>query len=188
MPEMGHEADARARRLTAAMARGDRAALGEFYRLWFDRAYALARSLTRRDESFCLDAVQESMLRVVRSVRAMDSEADLDRWMTRVLHTTALDLLRRESRRVIRERARESRATASAPSQGAELAERISWIRSKLAELPAADGPLLWLRLARGVTLDQAGHAAGVSGDAAHGRIRRALSRLRVIGKGEGHE
>ncbi len=176
--------DGLARRLTGAMARGDRAALAEFYSLWFDRAYSLARTLTRRDEAFCLDAVQEAMLRVVRSVRPMRSWADLDRWMVRVLHTTALDLLRRESRRA----AREARHRVSGEDRSAELLERIEWVRARLAELPASEGWLLWLRLARGRTLEQAGAAANVSGDAAHGRIRRALSRLRAAEKGDGRD
>jgi RNA polymerase sigma factor (sigma-70 family) len=167
------------------MARGDRAALGEFYEQWFDWAFGLARSLTRRDESFCLDVVQEAMLRVVRRVRAMGSEADLARWLTRVVHTVALDLLRQESRRAAREG---RRRPGAAPGTSPELAERIAWLRARLANLPAPDGWLVWLRLARGATLDQAGQAAGLTGDAAHGRIRRAVSRLREAGKGERDE
>ena len=188
MAQAGHDADARARRLTAGMARGDRAALAEFYRLWFDRAYAMARSLTGRDESFCLDVVQEAMLRVVRSARAMASEADVERWMTRVVHTAALDQLRRESRRAQRERARGRDRITPGADGSAQLAEQIALLRARIAALPASDGWLVWMRVARGSTLDQAGMAAGLSGDAAHGRIRRALSRLRMMGKGEGHE
>lgn len=182
MPEAGHEADARARRLTAAMARGDRAALGEFYELRFDWAFTLARSLTARDESFCLDVVQDAMLRIVRSVRPMRSERDLDRWLNRVVHTAALDLLRRESRRVAREARRADHRQESVALR-AEIADRIEWVRARLAELPSADRWLVWLRLGRGVTLEEAGRAAGVTGDAAHGRIRRSIARLRAAGE-----
>ena len=55
--------------LTALIARGDERAFATFYELWFDRALALARSISRRDESFCLDVVQDCMLRVVRMKR-----------------------------------------------------------------------------------------------------------------------
>lgn len=183
MPEFGTDCDASVRAMTSAIARGDRDALGAFYEAWFDRAYALARSITRRDEAFCLDVVQEAMLRVVRSMRGMGSQGELERWMTRVVHTAALDLLRRESRRTRRERAR-SEADAGQDAAGvAELAERIAWVRARLAELPGEDGALLRARLMDGKTLDGAGAAAGISGDAAHGRVRRALRRLRELGK-----
>ena len=189
MPETGCEADARARRLTAGIARGDRACLGEFYGLWFDRSFLLARTLTKRDESFCLDVVQEAMLRVVRSVRPMASQRDVERWMLRVLHTVALDLLRRESRRLARERGHAAPGTQTPEAdRPAQLAEQVAWVRARLSELPAAEGWLVWMRLAKGSTLDQAGVAAGLSGDAAHGRIRRALSRLRFVGKEDGRE
>lgn len=169
--------------LTGAVARGDRAALATFYELWFDRAYAMARSITRRDESFCLDVVQEAMLRVVRSIRAMDSQADLERWMLRVIHTAALDLLRRETRRKRRERSRGGLEAAPDAASLAELAERTAWVRARLAELPGDDGALLRARVVDGRTLEGCGAAAGVSGDAAHGRVRRALRRLKAQGQ-----
>lgn len=185
MPRPAEDRDALARRLTAGIARGDRACLDEFYRHWFDRCYTLARSLTGRDESFSMDVVQEAMLRVVRGCKAMPGEADLDRWMTRVVHTAALDLLRRESRRVSRER-RAARTQTGPPA--AAIDERIVWIRQRLGELPARDGWLVWLRLARGKTLEQAGAAAGITGDAAHGRIRRTVEQLRQAESEAAHD
>ena len=62
-------------RLTAAIARGDPTAFGRFYELWFDPALALARSISGRDESFCLDVVQDCMLRVVRSMKPLATES-----------------------------------------------------------------------------------------------------------------
>ncbi len=173
-----------AEELTRAIARGDGDALAAFYRAWFDRVYALARSLTRRDESFCLDVVQEAMLRVVKSMRAMRSEDDVVRWMTRVVHTAALDLLRRESRRAARElRAAGRRVEAPGGDERAEAAERIAWVRARLAELPAEESGLLGLRIGRGASLDRAGASEGVTGDAVHGRVRRAVARLRAMAK-----
>src|SRR5262245_25292756 len=169
--------DAAARRLTAWIARGDQGALDEFYRSWFNWTYRQARALTGRDESFCLDVVQEAMIRVARSIKAMPSHRDLERWMTRVVHTTALDQLRRESRRLARERTRG--ASGPAAEGGVDLAERIEWVRTQLAELPPEEGWLVWLRFARGRTLAGAGAAAGLGAQATHGRIRRTLQRLK---------
>jgi RNA polymerase sigma factor (sigma-70 family) len=187
-PPPARARDWSAEELTRAIARGDGDALSAFYREWFDRVYGMARSLTRRDESFCLDVVQEAMLRVVRSMRAMRSEDEVARWMTRVVHTAALDLLRRESRRAARERRSVEAAGAAAPptptgDERAEAQERIAWVRARLAELPAEDSGLVGLRIGRGQSLDRAGASEGMTGDAAHGRVRRAVSRLRAMAK-----
>ncbi|MCC6661353.1 MAG: sigma-70 family RNA polymerase sigma factor [Phycisphaerales bacterium] len=169
-------------RLTPAVSRGDAAAMAEFYSAWFERAYGLARAITRRDESFCLDVVQEAMLRVARRMKAMGSEADVERWMARVVHTAALDLLRRESRRAARERGAHA-PTAAEP----DVAERVEWLRAQIAALPPEDAGLMRLRYWGDRTLDEAGGHEGMSGGAAHGRIRRVLSRLRRLAKENDH-
>src|SRR5690606_20630028 len=105
---------------TSAIARGDAEAFAQFYEVWFDRMVLMARSVTGRDESFCLDVTQDAMLRIVRSMRPMATEDDLRRWLLRIVHTAALDRLRSEDRRRRRERiagesARSARALAAEP-------------------------------------------------------------------------
>lgn len=170
--------------LTRAVARGDRAALASFYESWFDRCYAAARRLTGRDEAFCLDVVQEAMLRVVRSIRPIASEGALASWMESVVRTAAIDLLRKESRRSAREL--HARGTGPEPptlAAAAIGAEQTAWAADAVASLPEADRVLLTERVIRNGTLRDAGAVAGMSGDAAHGRIRRALTRLRALAK-----
>jgi len=65
----------RIQHLSSAMAAGDSRAVDAFYRQYFDWMYAQARRVTRRDESFCLDVVQDAVLRVMRTVRAVDCES-----------------------------------------------------------------------------------------------------------------
>ena len=89
--------------LSAAMAAGDAGAVEVFYREYFDWMYAHARRCTRRDESFCLDVVQDAVLRVIRTVKAVESESRFRGWLKLVVKTTAFDLLRNERRRVLRE-------------------------------------------------------------------------------------
>jgi RNA polymerase sigma factor (sigma-70 family) len=181
-PGQGHAAaGAGTAPLTAAIARGDAGAMGAFYEAWFDRAYAAARALTRRDESFCLDVVQEAMLRAARRMRPLATEEDVARWMSRVVRTAALDLLRRESRRAARERV--AATDGRAGGQDAEARERVEWVRARLVELPAEEAGLLRLRFWEDRTLDEAGRRTGMTGHAVHGRIRRVLSRLRLLAR-----
>ena len=178
--------DAEVLRLTRGVADGDSAAFGLFYELWFDRAYALARRLTRRDESFCLDVVQDSMLRVVRSLRPMATSTELARWMSRVVRTTAIDLLRREARRIRREERRLDRALPREEVGTAELLEieeAIAWIRLEIEKLPEDERALFERRFRRGSTLEAAGEALGISGNAAQGKLRRAIGRIRAAAR-----
>lgn len=174
--------------LTAAIAKGDAGALAVFYEAWFDRSYAIARSITRRDEAFCLDVVQDTMLRVVRALRPLPDRDALERWMRRVIHTTALDHLRRELRRVRREERGAAAAPASVPetpesSDRLELEERLAWLEQQLRALPQSDRKLLEERFVHGRTLAAAGTAVGLTGDAAHGRIRRLIDQLRAASR-----
>ena len=90
-------------KLTAAMAAGDQGAVETFYRSYFDWLYAQARRATRRDEAFCLDVVQDAVLRVIRTVRRVQSEGEFRAWLQLVVRTTAWDRLRGDNRRIKRE-------------------------------------------------------------------------------------
>jgi RNA polymerase sigma factor (sigma-70 family) len=166
-------------KLSARIARGDREALGEFYEQWFDRMYAMARRLTGKDEAFCLDVVQEAMLRVARSMKPMATDEDVQRWMMRIVHTSALDMLRREARRA----EHHNRVPNATQAREDDHDEQIEWVRAQLAALPPEERRLMWLRFELGRTLASAGAAAGMTGDAAHGRIRRVLARLHLRAK-----
>jgi RNA polymerase sigma factor (sigma-70 family) len=173
--------------LTAAIARGDPAAFGRFYELWFDPALALARSISGRDESFCLDVVQDCMLRVVRSMKPLATEGAVQGWMARALFTTTVDRLRRDARRARREQ-RAAEPGPSEPADPIEAAERIEWLRAQLAALPEGDRRLIVERFEGDKTLAAVGEALGMTGHAVHGRIRRILGRLRAAARELFHE
>jgi DNA-directed RNA polymerase specialized sigma24 family protein len=107
--------------------------------------------------------------------------------MSCAVHSAAIDRLRRESRRARHEaRAAGGRPQASAGDGGLariEIEERIDWIRRELGKLSSRDRALLRERFEEGKTLREAGRAAGMTGHAAHGRIRRILVRLRGVAR-----
>jgi RNA polymerase sigma factor (sigma-70 family) len=184
--------------LTAAIAEGDERAFGAFYEAWFDRTFALARSISRRDEAFCLDVVQDAMLRVVRAMKPLPDEAAVTHWMGRVVFTTALDHLRGEARRRKREErvgaeaaaaaARDGHGGGGGEDAGREREDRLRWLEEQLEELSGADRLLMDERFRRGRTLEAAGAAAGITGNAAHGRLRRIIERLRSAARTTFHE
>ena len=167
--------------LCGAIARGDERAFLAFHAAWFDRLYAKARALTRRDEAFCLDVLQDVMLKVVQKMPVLRSEAALGAWLARALVRTALDRLREERRR----QAREAQAAVRDGPGGRDdvTEERLAWLSAQLAELPAAEHALLLARFAGGGTFEVLGTGHGMTGDAAAGRIRRTLHRLRGLAR-----
>jgi RNA polymerase sigma factor (sigma-70 family) len=176
-------------KLTRAMARGEEPAITEFYRRFFDWLYRTARRVSGRDESFCLDIVQDATLRVVRTIRPVAREAQLTAWLRLIIQTTTYDALRREQRRRAREEAQAgagrtetsgevgSRSCAEAESR--PHAERLAWLRSELAALDPGLVRVLELRYGEGWTLARLGQLLGLSTGAVDGRLRRALVHLR---------
>ncbi|MGE3175782.1 MAG: RNA polymerase sigma factor [Planctomycetota bacterium] len=174
---------AAARASTAAVAAGDSAAFGAFYDAWFDAVYSLARAVSRRDEAWCLDVVQDVMLKVSRSLPVLDTDAAVSAWLSRAVVTTVIDRRRSERRRLRREQHNAAaRAAIELPAElPAALAagERTRWLRAQLAGLPAAERELVEARFLAGGSVTATAAALGMTADAAHGRLRRCLQRLR---------
>ncbi|CAG1008323.1 hypothetical protein PHYC_03550 [Phycisphaerales bacterium] len=160
--------------LTARTRGGDPDAFEALYRAWFPRVYALARASTRRDEAFCLDAAQDVMLRAARGLPVLADEPALAAWMTRTTMSVCIDLIRKDTRRA----RRESGPRPATPTS-ARRTEDLAWLARAVSQLPTADYEVLIARIAHELSLRESGLATGLSEDAAHGRIRRTLARLR---------
>lgn len=179
-----------ARQITTAIVQGDAAALALLYQQCFDRLYSIVQRATGRDEAFCLDVVQSAFLRVIRSMKPIDTEAELDAWLRRVALTAAYDALRteRSSQRRDRAAARAEALTTELAGHATAEAERLNALREELARL---DGPALHLLEARhrlGWTLERLGRTLGIGPGAADGRLSRAHARLSARLSEFGHE
>jgi RNA polymerase sigma factor (sigma-70 family) len=166
-------------KLTAAMAVGDPGAVETFYRRYFDWLYAQARRATRRDESFCLDVVQDAVLRIVRNVRSVKSEAQLQAWMKLVVRTTALDQLRGERRRETHQMQLVPPAAQSDAAHGSIQDEQIEWLRRQISRFDPQLVRMIELRFEQRWTLARIGRLLGLSVGAIDGRLRRAIRELR---------
>jgi RNA polymerase sigma factor (sigma-70 family) len=165
-------------KLSAAMAAGDEGAVEIFYRRYFDWLYAQARRASRRDESFCLDVVQDAVLRVIRTVRVVKSEVQFRAWLRLVVQTTACDKLRSESRRLRRESA-VARPVVECADEPSDMAQH-DWLRRQIAQLDPQLARLMELRFGQGLTLRRIAAGLGLSVGTVDGRLRRALGQLRL--------
>jgi RNA polymerase sigma factor (sigma-70 family) len=161
--------------LTCAVARGEEAAVEAFYRRFFDVLYRHARQVSRRDESFCLDVVQDAMLRIVRSLRAVPTEPQLVAWLKLVVQSVTYDALRRERRR----REREAGRSRNGDHVALEPDERLAWLRQELLALDPELVRLIELRFVHGWTLARMAQTLGLTVGTIDGRLRRALDRIR---------
>ncbi|MBL8723482.1 MAG: sigma-70 family RNA polymerase sigma factor [Planctomycetes bacterium] len=169
---------------SAAIARGDEAAFAAFYAAWFPATLALARAVSRRDEAFCLDVVQDVMFAVCRRMPALPDEPAVRGWMRSAVAHAITDRVRQEqARRRREEHVAEERGDAhdGEPWHALLRDERAQWLAARLAELPASDQALLAARFADGPSVAAVGATFGLSEDGAHGRLRRALQRLRHL-------
>ena len=186
-PTRQDEADAEMRRLVRAIRRGNGKAFSEFYDRYFDRCVALAKRTCQRDEDFCLDVVQDLMIKVANKLPALTTCAAVSSWLRRSLYTGAIDKLRTQERRLAREQDRVQDAASAVldgPVTHAIKSEERAWIEEELAKLEESDRALLHARFTQSRTLRESGAQIGIGEDSAHGRIRRLLIRLRRAGRG----
>ncbi len=165
-------------RVTGEIASGKPEAFARFYRAKFELVYRVARRTTSLDEASCMDIVQDAMMRIIRHIRPFDDAASMDRWLTCVTRSVAYDHLRRERRRRRWEReAAENRLETTDDDDGFQ--ERLDWVRRELQGLDRAAAEIVELRFRAGLTLAAIGQRLGLSVGAVHGRLARAIVKLR---------
>ena len=84
--------------LTGRMVRGNEAAWREFYELYFNRLLRYLLVLARGHEEAAREAVQLTLLRVVKHVRQFDSEAAFWSWLTVLARSSVVDEQRKRTR------------------------------------------------------------------------------------------
>jgi RNA polymerase sigma factor (sigma-70 family) len=182
--------DATARDLSTRMAKGDTAAFDAWYRLWFEYCVAFTRNVSGRDESFAMDTVQASCLRIVARIAPMQSAAQLHAFIHKALINAVIDALRKESRRVARE-ARYAANLAAAHAQNSpgpresghghgshsslDIESRIVWLSAVLADLPSHQRDLLQLHYVHNVSYLE---AARITSAKSRGAVRTALDSI----------
>jgi RNA polymerase sigma factor (sigma-70 family) len=170
--------------LTHGVALGDHACFDALHGRWSPVVRAwIAKTIPRSmHEAHAGDIEQEVWIRVIRRLRAMESEVRFERWLRSVTLNAARDRLRHEFRRTRRERvvrsARSGAASAGA-DEGLIARERVAGLMKAMRDIDAETARLIDLRMRTDATLDRLGGLVGLSPGALDGRVRRALKGLR---------
>jgi len=85
--------------MTAGIAKGDERAFDRFYAVFFDRLHRYLLYRSGGWEEGVRDALQETMLRVIRHMRPFREGADLWNWLRRIASSALVDQVRKERRR-----------------------------------------------------------------------------------------
>lgn len=179
--------DDRVRSLTRAMVTGDRNAYTALFVARCDFVEAAAASVLRSRRDLAEDAAQDAWLRIARRPVACESVHGLDAWLRRVVTSAAIDLVRSDlSRRVREEEVARSRREAAEFLDGAQLLAALRGDLSALESLDHEDHALLELRARVDRSVAAIAGMIGIGTAALESRLKRATERARRILDGEG--
>jgi RNA polymerase sigma factor (sigma-70 family) len=166
-----------AARVTDALRAGSRAALGEMYDHFASDITRSIMRLTKRDQSFALDCLQETFMKLASNPPRCETNAQLAAW----LQVTALNIARNM---LIAEHRRNQRETSYAGSQlradRAHEAHQVDEILKALTQsLDDAERDLLRLRYASELSLGAIAHSIGCHPSRIESALRRVVALLR---------
>jgi RNA polymerase sigma factor (sigma-70 family) len=166
--------------LTRRLARGDDAAYREFHADYFDPLYRFLLVVTRGQEDEAKEALQQTLLRVVRYVRVFESEEVLWSWLKALARSAARDAGRKQRRySCLLERFALRFGTAPqcpAPSEEHRLSDALE---ASLDGLDPEDRRLIEAKYLDGSTTKELCALNGGTEKAIESRLRRLRHQLR---------
>lgn len=159
---------------------GSEAAFAEVVRRHVDLVFSVAFRRVR-SQQIAEDIAQSAFLDLARNIHRLKPDTVVSAWLYHVAHRTAVDAVRRETRREAREQvAADMSALDSHPDPARPDWRQIEpLLDDEMAGLPEADRVAILLRFFEGKTFNEVGRAIGLSDDAAQKRVSRALDKLR---------
>ena len=161
-------------RLTRLLAAGDEEAYREFHQRYFLRLYQFLLVVAHGQEQPARDALQETLLRVVRYARPFESEEVFWSWLKLLARSAARDAGRKQQRysRLL-ERFALGLRFHTAESSNCEADVLTAALEESLAELPQKDRDLIRAKYMAGSTIKELSREAGVTDKSIESRLHR---------------
>lgn len=170
--------------LAARLAAGDEFALAELFDRFAPDVYRAAVVILRNDDA-AQDIVQDVFVELWRNPGRYDpSLGTFPGYLTVIARRRAVDMVRSEVRRVVREdRSSREAAAESSPSPSEEvIASHVAAaVRAAVRLLPDSQRRIIELAYFGGLTFKEAAEAAGIPEGTAKSRVRLALAKLEEI-------
>jgi len=168
--------DARAREISAALAKGDQAAFNQLYDRYYRRLFRLALALGHGDETLACDTAQSALLTAAAKLKAVASEEHLWNWLARA----ARQYLSKDRRKQLRHPPPASLEDLPCPVEGAaaETALETSLDTALLSLEPADRQAVEWFYF-DGLSHKEIATRLGATPKAVSSRLERARVKLR---------
>ncbi len=168
-------------RLTRRAVGGDERAFAAIFRRYHQPLYRFCLSIVGNPED-AQDALQNTMMKVLRALPGEERQIDLKPWLYRIAHNEAIDLLRR--RRETRPLDVEHAAPGYGLAEDAATRERLRRLIADLRELPERQREVLVMRELAGLDFEEVAGALGTSSAVARQTLYEARLSLRQMEEG----
>jgi RNA polymerase sigma-70 factor (ECF subfamily) len=178
MTERGQQGEVRI--LTGRMAHGDESAFQEFFSAYYPRLLRYLLVVTRGQEEEAREALQSTLLRVVKHIRCFDTEAQFWGWLTVLARSAAVDEQRKRRRYdglLARFFQNNSGPTAAADVESER--ELIRAVQSEIAALPMDERDLLIRKYESAESVREIAAVLGSSEKAVESRLTRVRKKLK---------
>jgi RNA polymerase sigma factor (sigma-70 family) len=167
--------------LTRRACGGDERAFAAIFHRYHQPLYRFCLAIVGSPED-AQDALQNTMVKVMRALPGEDRTIDLKPWLYRIAHNEAIDLLRR--RRETRQLDAEHAAPGYSLAEDAATRERLRRLLVDLGELPERQREVLMMRELAGLGFEEIGAALGTSGAVARQTLYEARQSLHQMEEG----
>ena len=164
--------------LTAGIRAGGEDAFREFHQLYFDRLYQFLLIIARGNEDEARDALQETLLRVIRYARKFESEDAFWNWLKVVARSAARDAGRKQHRylNLLQKFALHSETQAPVAIESHSLRDLLE---EGLEELPAIERKLIEAKYLQGASVRELAADSGQTEKAVESQLLRLRQRVR---------
>lgn len=160
------------RRLARRASRGDRRAIAAIFERYQQELYGFCLGLLGEPQD-AQDALQNTMVKVLRAIPGEEREISLRPWLYRVAHNEAIELRRtRHPAQILDGHLVDGRSSVT---ERAEHREQLEWLLKDLADLPERQRTVLVMRELSGLDFAEIGAALDTSGAV----VRQALYEAR---------
>jgi RNA polymerase sigma factor (sigma-70 family) len=168
-------------RLVRRAAAGDERAFATIFRRYHQRLYRYCLAIVG-DSQDAQDALQNTMVKVLRALPAEERQIALKPWLYRIAHNESIELIRR--RRETRQLDPDLAAGGSGLAEEAAVRERLRGLIADLDELPERQRGALIMRELAGLEFAEVATALGTSPAVARQTVYEARLSLRQMAEG----
>jgi RNA polymerase sigma factor (sigma-70 family) len=168
-------------RLTQRAVGGDERAFAAIFRRYHQSLFRFCLAIVGNPDD-ASEALQNTMIKVLRALPGEEREIDLKPWLYRIAHNESIDLLRR--RRETRQLDVEQVAPGYGLAEDAAARERLRRLITDLKNLPERQREVLVMRELAGLGFKEIGTALGTSGAVARQTLYEARQSLRQMEEG----